>query len=168
MELRKELLLSSSVDLLEGLLRFFSGCFGRMLLMALVLDYFGRDNFLIGLNSDAKEPCIMLPWSQLWCMCPCEWTQLFWVTNDWNKNVQNNIRSAFFFFFWVCYAMEIVEVLRLQFSCNSAWLSLLKAKAHFPCFLYPHADSVYWPFHLSMERWKIQASLYFQIHEDLR
>jgi len=61
MELRKELLLSSSVDLLEGLLRFFSGCFGRMLLMALVLDYFGRDNFLIGLNSDAKEPCIMLP-----------------------------------------------------------------------------------------------------------
>ena len=159
MELRKELLLSSPVDLLERLLRFFSGCFGRMLLMALVLDYFGRDNFLIGLNSDAKEPCIMLPWSQLWCMCPCEWTQLFWVTNDWNP-VEFIVKMTF---------VEIVEVLRLQFSCNSAWLSLLnKAKAHFPCFLYPHADTVYWPFHLSMERWKIQASLHFQIHEDLR
>lgn len=62
MEMRKELLLSSPFDLLEGLTeKFFSGCFGRMLLMALMLNYFGRDNFLVGLNFDAKEPCITLP-----------------------------------------------------------------------------------------------------------
>lgn len=57
MEMRKELLLSSPFwPTGRTYWKFFSGCFGRMLLMALMLNYFGRDNFLVGLNFDAEEP----------------------------------------------------------------------------------------------------------------